>query len=180
MKVVDIARSLGQFYLTQWNTIGTSPDAEPIIFLVAGFDKDEPYGRVFQVSVPTAIEPEEYWPNDFGVRYTGDWVLADGIINGIDPRALNLAKEELSLWDNQVKRLKERWAKELAPNIPYRFLPLQDCVDLATFLVTMTAVVQSWTVGGRSVGGPVDVATITRTQGFQAIRQKQIEVRGWH
>jgi hypothetical protein len=179
MKVVDVARSLGQFYLAQWNTVGAPPGAEPIIFLVAGFDKDEPYGRIYEVSVPTAIEPNEYWPNDFGVRYTGDWVLADRVINGIDPRALNLAKEELSLRDNQVARLKERWAKELTPNIPYRFLPLQDCVDMATFLVNMTIVVQGWTAGARPVGGPVDVATITRTDGFQAIRQKQIEVRNW-
>lgn len=179
MKVADIARSLGQFYLDQWNTIGVPPGAEPIMFLVAGFDLNEPYGRVFEVSVPTAIEPVEYWPGDFGVRYTGDWVLADRIINGIDPRALNLAKEELTLRDNQVTRLKERWAKELKLNIPYRFLPLQDCVDLSTFLVTMTAVIQGWTAGGRAVGGPVDVATITRTQGFQAIRQKQIEVKDW-
>jgi hypothetical protein len=41
----------------------------------------------------------------------------------------------------------------------------------------MTSVVQGWTIGIRGVGGAVDVATITRTEGFQAIQQKQIRVQ---
>jgi hypothetical protein len=40
----------------------------------------------------------------------------------------------------------------------------------------MTSMVQGWTVGVvRGVGGDVDVATITRTDGFKAVKQKTIE-----
>ena len=93
----------------------------------------------------------------------------------VDPRAAELAKDVLELTDDQVDALVQRWAPELAIRIPYQFLPLQDCVDLATFLVYMTSTVQGWTVGIRGVGGAVDVATITRTEGFQAVQQKKIE-----
>jgi hypothetical protein len=34
-------------------------------------------------------------------------------------------------------------------------------------------------VGNHGVGGAVDVATITHTRGFEAIQQKQINVRAW-
>jgi hypothetical protein len=55
-------------------------------------------------------------------------------------------------------------------------LPLQDCVDLCIFLVRTTIELQKWLVAVRGVGGAIDVATITRTDGFKAIQIK--EVRG--
>jgi hypothetical protein len=58
--------------------------------------------------------------------------------------------------------------------IPYQFLPLQDCVDLAIFLIKTTATLQRWTTDVRGVGGATDVATITRTEGFRAIQEKRI------
>lgn len=83
-----------------------------------------------------------------------------------------------NLDDSQVEELRKKWADDLGLPIPYQFLPLQDCVDLSVFLVTMTSAVQSWTTGLRGVGGEVDVATTTRTEGFKAIRQKKIQVWG--
>jgi len=107
--------------------------------------------------------------------------LVNRLINGFDPRASAIAKDQLKLTDTQIQGLQARWSQELGLSLPYQFLPLQDSVDLATFLVTMTSLVQAWTlVGNRGVGGAVDVATITRTQGFQAVKQKRIEVREWH
>ena len=58
--------------------------------------------------------------------------------------------------------------------IPYQFLPLQDCVDLSIFLIRTTIKLQTWLVGVRGVGGAIDVATITRIEGFRAIQQKRI------
>jgi len=53
-------------------------------------------------------------------------------------------------------------------------LPLQDCVDLSIFVVRTTITMQKWLVGVRGVGGAVDVATITRTEGFRAVQVKTI------
>jgi hypothetical protein len=58
--------------------------------------------------------------------------------------------------------------------IPWQFLPLQDCVDLSIFLVRSTIELQRWMVGIRGVGGAVDVATITRTKGFEEVQLKKI------
>jgi hypothetical protein len=34
--------------------------------------------------------------------------------------------------------------------------------------------IQNWIVGVRGVGGAIDVATITRTDGFQSVQRKAI------
>ncbi len=59
--------------------------------------------------------------------------------------------------------------------IPFAFLPLQDCVDISIFLIRTTATIQSWITGVRGVGGAIDVAMITRTEGFKAVQQKRIK-----
>ena len=180
LKVVDIARKLGQFYTEQWNKAAMPADAVPIWFFVAGFDEREPYGKIFGISVPSEPEPVAYCEDYFGARWGGESELANRLINGFDPGALRIVKDRLKLTDRQLQGLEKQWTQQLELKLPYQFLPLQDCVDLATFLVTMTALVEGWTlVGPRGVGGAVDVATITRAQGFQTVKRKQIEVREW-
>ena len=74
----------------------------------------------------------------------------------------------------QTANLRQKVLQRLSMPIPYQFLPLQDCVDLAIFLIRTTATLQGWAAGTRGVGGAIDVATITRTDGFRAIQQKEI------
>ena len=58
--------------------------------------------------------------------------------------------------------------------IPFQVLPLQDCVDLATFLIRATMSAQRLAVAVRGVGGPIDVAVITRTKGLDYVKQKTV------
>jgi len=176
--VSDIAQEVGKFYGEQWTQAGMpvdQPGVPPMQFLVAGFDPGAAYGSVFKVVVPDAPDPVEQVPKGFGVSIDGQHDLAGRIIHGVDPRTLSVTKDHLGLDDAQATALSQKWREEFNLPIPYQFLPLQDCVDMAAFLVRMTSVVQTWTTGLRGVGGAVDVAVITRTEGFRAIKQKQIE-----
>jgi len=51
---------------------------------------------------------------------------------------------------------------------------LQDCVNLATFLIRSTMAAQNLAVGVRGVGGPIDVATITREDGVSWLQRKEL------
>jgi hypothetical protein len=181
MRVVDIARELATFYAEHWRAAAMPTEATPVWFKVAGFDDGEAYGRIHEVQIPDQLEPTEYYPGaTFGVRWGGQSELAERWLNGVDPRAATLAQTQLGLTDEQVGGLKQKWSEQLPLPIPWQFLPLQDCVDLAAFLVTMTSVSQTWTyVGVRGVGGQAEVATITRNGGFRPIRSKLIQVRDW-
>lgn len=156
-------------------------DAPPVFFLVTGFDAGEAYGKIYEVSVPNNLDPVEHLAADnFGIRWGGQSDFVSRLVNGADPGAIGIVKDELNITDQQAKELEQKWSSQLGLRIPWQFLPLQDCVDLAAFLVTMTSATQAWTqTGVRGVGGTTDVATITRNQGFQAIKQKQIEVKSW-
>lgn len=95
-------------------------------------------------------------------------------MQGFDDTLPRLVQTHLKLSDKQRDELRTYLRTNLAVLTPYQFLPLQDCVDLSIFLIRTTITIQTWLVGVRGVGGAIDVATITRTEGFRPIQQKRI------
>lgn len=174
LTVEEFARRLGAFFLGRWNASSMPAAAEPMIFLVGGFDPGAVYGRVFEVAVPTRPEPfEQNAGGSFGLTSGGQTEIVQRILNGYDQAALGTVQQALSLSDEQAGRLRGALAQQ-ALTIPYQFLPLQDCVDLVLFLIQSTATLHRWLVGIRGVGGAIDVATITRTEGFRSVQSKTI------
>ena len=147
-----------------------------MVFLVGGFDDGAPYGRVFQFSVPVSPTPSEVHAgsDQFGMVWGGQKEVVDRIISGYDAALPLIAQDILSLTDDQRIKLETNLKGRLEPRIPYAFLPLQDSVHLSILLIRTTISVQNWIADKRGVGGPIDVATITRTKGFEAIQQKEI------
>ena len=53
-----------------------------------------------------------------------------------------------------------------------RVMPIQDAIDLAIFLVETAANYSKFTPGDNKIGGPIEVATITKYEGFKWIKRK--------
>jgi hypothetical protein len=178
LSVERFALELSNFFMGQWNNlmagVPNAPDNN-MVFLIGGYDQEAPYGRIFEFYVPNRPTPVERFasPGEFGVTWGGQRQFVDRLLNGYDPRTVELAAQELGLDAVSKARLASK-LRELSSPIPYPFLPLQDCVDLSIFLVRTTMKLQTWTVDIRGVGGAVDVATITKTEGFSAIQVKQV------
>ena len=176
MSVEEFAKKLSDFYMTQWRATMPSPyTGADMIFLIGGFNEGAVYGRVFELFLPSRPDPHEQLvgTGSFGAVWGGQREFVDRLLQGYDPGVLHLAKAELTLNSIAIQRLQDRLA-QLAIPIPYQFLPLQDCVDLSTFLIRTTITLQQWQIGVRGVGGAIDVATITQTDGFQPVQQKKI------
>ncbi len=177
LAVEDFAKELSEFFMDQWNTqmAGVpNPAGNDMVFLIGGYDHNAPYGRVFEFYVPSRPVPtERFTGGEFGAVWGGQREFVDRLIKGYDPRTLDLAEAELGLDSASKGRLANKLDELMTP-IPFQFLPLQDCVDLSIFLVRTTMKLQTWIVDVRGVGGAVDVATITKTDGFSAIQLKQV------
>ena len=178
LSVEEFASKLSGFFLRQWkDTVSPNTHAnDTMVFLVGGYDEGATYGRVFEVVIPSKPTPTEFnVGNDFGITWGGQKEIAGRLIHGYDPTLDQLMKTHVNMNAAQMKNFREKVLPSLQVPIPYPFLPLQDCVDLAIFLVKATATIQKWMVGVRGVGGAIDVATITRTEGFHAVQEKQVE-----
>ena len=177
LSVEEFSKELSEFFVAQWQQrMPKEYNQEPLIFLIGGYDESAPYGRVFQVVIPYDPNPVEMNsnPGEFGVTWGGQLEFATRLIQGFDPKLPIILQNELKLTPDQSANLNKILAKTLTLPIPYQFLPLQDCVDLSIFLIKTTIELQKWSIGIRGVGGAIDVATITRTEGFKEIQKKTI------
>jgi hypothetical protein len=172
--VEDFAKELSAFFVTQWNA--QTPNLAPqdnMHFLVGGFDENAVYGRVFEFSVPSNTTPQERFAGDFGVLWGGQREFVDRLVKGFDSQVFEFICSELKLSDPVKNDLASK-LQQFTAALPFQFLPLQDCIDLSIFLIRTTIQIQSWILGLRGVGGAIDIAAITRTDGFSSVQQKKI------
>ena len=137
--------------------------------------KGAPDGKVFQVIIPNQPNPGEQSAGQgiFGITWGGQYESLTRILSGYDPNLTLAIKDKINLNDQQKQELDQFLRQTFNLPIPYQFLPLQDCVDLSIFLIKTTIELQKWMIGIRGVGGVIDVATITRTEGFNVYRGKK-------
>ena len=176
LTVEDFASRLSDFFARQWQAAQMPLEGPMLMFLVGGYDLDEPYGRIYEIAVPTSPKPIERnsGPGTFGITLGGQTDIAQRLMTGYDQKLLGTLQEILGLTDEERNKLALQLGNRLKADIPFPFLPLQDCVDLSILLIRTTIAVQNWIVGLRGVGGPIDVATVTRTEGFSPIQNKTI------
>lgn len=179
--VEEFARKLSQFFIKQWeSSMPKGAKTGNLIFLVGGYDQDAPYGRVFQIVIPGNPDPIEQNKDQFGITWGGQLEYTTRLIKGMDPQLPLLVQKFLDLTDEKKNLLESHLEQNLSIKIPYQFLPLQDCVNLSIFLIRTSIEIQTWTVGIRGVGGAIDVATVTRTEGFEIVQQKKIVGQATH
>jgi len=167
-------KRLADFFLARMP--GPVPAGQDMFFLIGGYDEGEAYGHVFEISIPNNPTPREHNANagEFGITWGGQKEYTERLLNGFDVSLTNLTQQFLNLTDAQKDGLIAHLKQNLGLRIPYQFLPLQDCVDVAIFMIRTTIMLQTWSVSVRGVGGLIDLATVTRTEGFQYIQQKSI------
>ena len=140
-----------------------APDGPGMQFIVGGYDPGEAYGSVYAFDLPDHHVPQQRNPGDeFGMTWGGQLNLISRIIHGYDPALLMALQQRLNMELRDLEELAESLKPRLDFRIPYQVLPLQDCIDLATFLIRATITAQNLGIGVRGMGG--QVAYLTRTK----------------
>jgi hypothetical protein len=176
MSIADFARQLNDFYLTQWNQVNPNQihTGPQMTFLVAGYDNNQPYGNVWQFDIPNNTVPREHHSGNFGLTWGGQREMVDRLLQGFDSNLPSQIIANLGLNPDQINTLNDTLKQFQLPS-PLQALPLQDCIDLAKFFLTTTISGQRLTVGIRGCGGEIDVAIVTRREGFKFLRRKELQ-----
>lgn len=170
---------ISNFFREKWTHISQNiPNSlqGSITIIVGGYDRNKPHGSIYDFNIPNNPVPRQHYEGGFGMRWGGQLNIANRIIHGFDPELLPLVSNELSVSQEKAQKLVDAARTHLEYAIPYRMLPLQDCIDLVTFLIRTTITAQGLSTGMRGVGGTIEVASITRTDGFRWVQKR--EMRG--
>ncbi len=152
--------------------------------IVGGFDEGDTWGQLFLVTASREPSVKEFWEGEqCGPVFTGVVDVVNRLLLGHGWRYRDAATftdvliEALHLSPTDESRAWIGRALEpFAMPIPYALLSLQDAVDLAVFLIRTTIGAARFVHELRGVGGPVDVAVITREGGFRFLQRKQLGV----
>ena len=174
LSVFKFATRLSQFFRRQWRIAMPKDYQGPsMVFVVAGYDKEQPYGRVFQIEIPGKLKPAEHHKSGFGLSWGGQREMVDRLTQGYDSRLLDIVQKSLGLEKEKIVKLKQDLA-ELQLPVPLQAMALQDCVDLAIFYLRTTIDAQNLSVMIRGCGGPIEAAIITRREGLSFVQRKKI------
>ena len=137
---------------------------------------------MFRFVIPEAPHPMEMLtgPYPFGLHWGGMPQFVQRIIFGYDAQTLFGAKQILNLSDEQSVMLQSNLPAYTQATIPYEIIDLQDSIDLVILLIRTTISILNLSTGVRGVGGPIDVATITRKGGFDFVQKKSLTGEGGH
>lgn len=84
----------------------------------------------------------------------------------------NLLAQELKIGKDQIRKAFEAIKGKTTYAFAQGAMPMQDAIDLAAFLVEYTIQVSRFSPGAPTVGGPVEVAAISKHEGFKWVRRK--------
>ena len=170
LSVSSWAIDLGGFFLKQWVKASSIQEQQPMAFIVAGINEGAAYGEVYQIS-GIGSNPVQIHQDSFGMVWGGQTDLASRIINGYDGNLIQSLGTIPGVEPSEVLR---SYSEKYALPVPYAVLPLQDCIDLAIFLIRATITLQGLAWTSRGVGGTIEVVTITPEEGVQWVQKRKI------
>jgi hypothetical protein len=148
----------------------------PLLGLIVGgygADSDQPELFEFQLTQTGCAGPTPVLQDDSGASW---WAQGEAIyrllkgVSGALPQALlnlNLASD-----DAEAVRIAEDIAGQVNAQIVAAAMPIQDAVDLAEFLVRVTIGFVRFCPGHPTVGGPIEIAAVTKHEGFKWVQRK--------
>ncbi len=91
---------------------------------------------------------------------------------GFSPHIADVLVQNLGVPDAQVGQAIEVFKQALTAPLVISAMPFQDAIDLAEFLVELTIKFSRFAPGAQTVGGPIEIAAVSKHEGFKWIKRK--------
>jgi hypothetical protein len=148
---------------------------------VCGYSAGRPLAEVWEVNMADRIcpPPRRIMDEDaFGVLWDGQYEALNRLILGLG-FDIGPALVKHGLPAEQAVRLQEELVRDLYATLSVPAMPIQDAIDLARFLVETTIGFVRFAVFlPKSVGGAVEIAAITKHEGFRWVQRKSFYPAG--
>jgi hypothetical protein len=146
----------------------------PLGFVVAGYSARESGAEVWRIDLDSATERPV--PVCEAPQQVSGWAVyaqdeaIKRLFGGYDPSLPVLLSQHLD--EDEVREIVPMLDAFLLRRPAQAAMPFGDAVSLARFMVDVTAGYSHYLLGADTVGGPVEVAGITRHEGFKWISRK--------
>ncbi|HEV2612947.1 MAG TPA: hypothetical protein VGU61_21995 [Noviherbaspirillum sp.] len=145
---------------------------------LCGYSAGRPLAEIWEVNLmgetcppPFCIQSEQ----QFGLRWDGEYEALDRLVFGLGTRFNEFAVKH-GLSEQQAAELREELVPNLYELMFVEAMPMQDAIDLARYLVETTIGFVKYSVSrAKTVGGPIEIAAISKHEGFQWIQRRDVQ-----
>lgn len=169
LSIRDIALSLQSFLS---DAIPESSSDAKLFVSISGYDLDSPFGRTYFFEVP-AVRPmgtATCSRDKTTMTFLGDSSVAERLLNGYDKKFLEVLRQRRSSSGEGTLVFEQNILDSLQYHVPLSVLSLEAKAEFARFLVETTVTMHKFSVFGRTCGGNVDVAILTKFEGVRNLR----------
>lgn len=157
------------------------PEPTNLQLRLCGYSAGRPLAEVWEVSMTGQACPPPRRIMDetsFGVMWDGQYEALNRLILGLGFDVGDaLVKHGVS--PPEANRLQQGLVRDLYATLSVPAMPIQDAIDLARFLVETTIGFVRFAVFlPKSVGGAVEIAAITKHEGFRWVQRKSFYPAG--
>ena len=176
-QVCEVAKRCRQYIYEHLyeNVFRDWSDAPAIGMIVAGYSAGGSHAEEYQIEMSGAGCPEPVTARpgpECGVTVGGQPEAVSRLIFGVDPRLATVLEQHLGVPPDQAAQAAQVIQQQLAIPVVQDAMPFQDALDLGEFLVDLTIRLTRFMPGPPTVGGPIEVAGITKHEGFKWVKRK--------
>ena len=153
------------------------PLARPELgFIVAGYSPGKSLAEDFRILIEngSCSAPEPVWPTEdgSGAVWHGQPEALTRLLLGMGTELPLVLQHDLEIAPDQVKEVVDLLSNRLGVDLVQPAMPFQDAIDLAEFFVDLTIQFTRFGPGAPTVGGPIEIAAISKHEGFKWIKRK--------
>jgi hypothetical protein len=174
-EIRDIAKKFKKFiydehYMIEFKNWKEKP---PLGFVIAGYSSNSSLAEEWKIDMNTDGCKGPYSvrnKDEVGINCNGEPEAIQRLYAGYSsylPYILNEAKID----KNKIDEIIRSCSKLMAPMITPA-MPIQDAIDLTKFFIETTIKFSRFTPGPQTVGGPIEIAAITKHEKFKWIDRK--------
>jgi hypothetical protein len=175
--VEDVARKVRKYiYDDNYNPFYRSLEQKPNLGLfVTGYSNDSNFPEIYEIAITEGLCNEPKLVQDqasSGISFGGQPEALIRVMLGFGPSLPQVLKDDLKIPSEQIGPIMQIIQSKLQLNFVQGLMPIQDAIDLAEFLVDLAIKFTRYGLGPHTVGGPIEIAAITRYEGFKWIKRK--------
>lgn len=178
--VQDVADKVRQFMYEEHyvREFDGAPYQPPLSFLVGGYSSGSRLAEAYHVeieeggncSVPQLVSGTD--DAEAQVFWEGQPEAIDRLLRGYSSALPDILTGDLGVPATDIGPAMEVIEHRLSTPLVHAAMPIQDAVDLAEFLVNLTIGYSRFSPGAPTVGGPIEIAAITKHEHFKWVRRK--------
>ena len=175
--IEEVANKLREFLDEEVAKLSQTEPKPSIGIMLGGYSKGATLGEAWELSIQNGVSTSLQrirQQGDVGINWGGQQEAISRLVHGVSPR---LAGELVKLvrpapQPDQITQLVSSLQLALQAPLAFAPMPIQDAIELAEWLVHTTEMFSRFMPGPQSVGGPIEIAAITKYEGFKWVRRK--------